>query len=116
MTSGCTLEALDFTAEKTGFDSEGAIVIGVSADPRESHVKFREKNKLKHTLLSDTEKIMLEKYGVWQTKKLYGREFKGILRTTFLINPEGTIMYIWNKVKVEGHAEQVLEKLKELKK
>jgi len=110
MTSGCTIEALDFTFEKTGFDAEGAIVLGISADSQESHLKFREKNNLKHTLLSDTEKQALETYDVWQTKKLYGREFKGIVRTTFLIDPKGFITYIWPKVKVEGHAHEVLKK------
>lgn len=116
LTSGCTIEALDFTFEKAGFDAEGAVVLGVSADSRESHLKFREKNHLKHTLLSDIEKQALETYSVWQTKKLYGREFKGIVRTTFLIDPKGFVVYIWSKVKVEGHAEAVLNKLKELKK
>jgi len=116
MTSGCTLEALDFTFEKPGFDSEGAIVLGISADSPESHLKFREKNNLKHTLLSDTEKQTLETYDVWQTKKLYGREFKGIVRTTFLIDPKGFIAYIWPKVKVEDHAQEVLKKIRELKK
>jgi peroxiredoxin Q/BCP len=116
MTSGCTVEALDFTFEKTGFDAEGAIVLGVSADSQESHLKFREKNQLKHTLLSDTEKHTLEMYSVWNTKKLYGREFKGIVRTTFLIDPKGSIVYIWLKVKVKGHAQEVLNKIKELKK
>jgi thioredoxin-dependent peroxiredoxin len=116
MTSGCTIEALDFTFEKAGFDSEGAVVLGISADSQESHLKFREKNNLKHSLLSDTEKHSLETYGVWQTKKLYGREFKGIVRTTFLIDPKGFIVYIWPKVKVEDHAQEVLKKIRELKK
>ena len=116
MTSGCTIEALDITFEKAGFDAEGAVVLGVSADSQESHLKFSEKNHLKHTLLSDTEKQTLEAYSVWQTKKLYGREFKGIVRTTFLIDPKGFIIYIWPKVKVKGHAQEVLNKIKELKK
>ena len=116
MTSGCTIEALDFTFEKAGFDAEGSVVLGISADSQESHLKFREKNNLRHSLLSDTEKHALETYGVWQTKKLYGREFKGIVRTTLLIDPKGFIVFIWPKVKVENHAQEVLKKIRELKK
>jgi len=116
MTSGCTLEALDFTAAKASFDVEGAIIIGVSADSLQSHVKFREKNSLKHILLSDEEKQTLEKYGVWQTKKQYGHEFKGIVRSTFLIDPHGKVAFTWPKVNVNGHVDEVLMKLRELKK
>lgn len=91
MTSGCTQEALEFTFGKIGFDAEGAIVLDVSADSQESHLKFREKNHLKHTLLSDA-KHTLETYVVWQIKKLFGREFKGIVRTTFLIDPDSAVV------------------------
>jgi peroxiredoxin Q/BCP len=116
MTSGCTMEALDFTYLKPNFEKEEAVVIGISADPPESHAKFKEKKKLTHTLLSDEDKKTLEAYGVWQIKKMYGREFKGIVRSTYLIDPKGKIAFIWPKVKVEGHAEDVLGKLLELKK
>jgi len=116
MTSGCTLEALDFTSLRPSFEKEGAEIIGISADSPESHAKFQEKSNLIHTLLSDEDKTTLEAYGVWQTKKLYGREFKGIIRSTFLIDPYGKIAFIWLKVKVDGHAEYVLNKLMELKK
>ena len=115
MTSGCTMEALEFTAMKPEFEKEGAVVIGVSADSPSSHVKFKEKNKLTHKLLSDEDKKTLEDYGVWQTKKMYGKEFKGIVRSTFIIDPEGKVAFIWPKVKVQGHAEEVFKTFKELK-
>lgn len=114
-TSGCTMEALEFTALDREFESEGAKILGVSADTVESHAKFRERKNLTHTLLSDEGKTTLEAYGVWQTKKLHGREFKGIVRTTFLIDPKGLIAFVWPKVKPEGHAEEVLAKIKEIK-
>ena len=114
-TAGCTMEALEFTSLQQEFEAEVAIILGVSADSVESHLKFREKKNLTHTLLSDEKKITLEAYGVWQTKKMYGKEFKGIIRSTYLIDPKGLIAYIWPKVKPEGHAEEVLAKIKELK-
>jgi peroxiredoxin Q/BCP len=114
-TSGCTMEALEFTSLDREFEAEGAKILGVSADTVESHAKFREKKKLTHALLSDVDKNALGAYGVWQTKKLYGREFKGIIRSTYLINPKGFIAFVWPKVKPEGHAEEVLAKIRELK-
>ncbi|MBN1683810.1 thioredoxin-dependent thiol peroxidase [Candidatus Bathyarchaeota archaeon] len=115
MTSGCTMEALEFTSMKPEFEKEGASIIGISADSPSSHVKFIEKNKLTHTLLSNEDKKTLEAFGVWQTKKMYGKEYKGIVRSTFIINPEGKVAFKWSKVKVQGHADEVLKKLKELK-
>ncbi len=114
MTSGCTLEALEFTASISDFERENAAVLGVSADTVESHAKFREKKNLAHTLLSDADKSTLEAYGVWQTKKMYGKEFKGIIRSTFLIDKKGNIAYVWPKVSPAGHAEEALSKIKEL--
>ncbi len=114
-TPGCTTEALDFTALKEEFEKEGAIILGVSPDSIKRHCNFIEKKGLTITLLSDEEKEVAQKYGVWQLKKMYGKEYMGIVRSTFLINPEGNIAYIWNKVKVKNHAKEVLEKLKELK-
>jgi peroxiredoxin Q/BCP len=113
MTSGCTLEALEFTDLNSDFEKENAVILGVSADSVESHVKFREKKKLTHTLLSDVDKKTLETYGVWQSKKMYGKEFKGIVRSTYLIDKMGKIEYIWSKVSPAGHAEEVLTKIKE---
>jgi peroxiredoxin Q/BCP len=113
-TSGCTREAVDFTGSLDEFEKLDAVVLGVSADSVESHFKFAEKYKLKVTLLSDGEHEILAKYGVWQLKKLYGREFRGVVRSTFLIDPEGKIAYLWPQVKVKGHVEAVKRRLMEL--
>lgn len=88
--------------------------MGLSPDSVETHQKFIARQNLKVQLLADPEKKTLEKYGVWQKKKLYGREYMGVVRSTFLINPKGKIAYVWEKVKVNGHVEAVMEKLKEL--
>jgi len=113
-TKGCTMEALEFTAAEDDFNAMGAVVLGVSPDSPESHVKFKEKNELTVTLLSDTEKEILTGYGVWQKKKMYGREYMGVIRSTYLIDPDGKIAHIWPKVRVAGHADAVMEKLTEL--
>ena len=113
-TPGCTVQAKDFTEMKDDFVGVGAYVIGVSPDSTESHRSFREKQDLAVNLLSDEEKIVSEAYGVWQKKKNFGKEYMGINRSTFLINPEGKLAYIWRDVKVDGHADKVLEKVKEL--
>ncbi len=115
-TSGCTREAIDFTEHLDEINSLNAVVLGVSPDSVKSHVRFREKHGLKVTLLSDPEHEVLETYGAWQLKKMYGREYYGVVRSTFLIDPEGKIAFIWPKVKVKGHVEAVIEKLKELQK
>ena len=114
-TPGCTTEALDFTALKAEFEKEGATIFGVSPDSVKKHCNFIAKKDLKITLLSDEEKEVAQKYGVWQLKKMYGREYMGIVRSTFLIDPDGNIAYKWEKVKVKNHAQEVLDKLKELK-
>ncbi len=113
-TPGCTTEAIDFTTHLKEFEELGSIVIGVSADSPKKHRNFIEKKQLGITLLSDEEHKVLEQYGVWQLKKNYGREYMGIVRTTFIIDPEGIIRAVWEKVKVKGHVEEVLAKLKEL--
>jgi len=113
-TKGCTMEALEFTAAEDDFIEKNAVIIGISPDSPESHRKFEEKNELSITLLSDEEKNILEKYGVWQKKKMYGREYMGVVRSTFLINQEGEIAYIWPKVRVKGHVDTVMDKLMEL--
>ena len=115
-TSGCTREAIDFTEHLDEINSLNAVVLGVSPDSVKSHVRFREKHGLKVTLLSDPEHKVLETYGAWQLKKMYGREYYGVVRSTFLIDPEGKIAFIWPKVKVKGHVEAVIEKLKEFQK
>lgn len=113
-TPGCTTEAIDFTTHIKEFEDLGSIVIGVSADSPKKHRNFIEKKELGITLLSDEEHRVLEQFGVWQLKKNYGREYMGIVRSTFIIDPEGVIRAVWEKVKVKGHVEEVLEKLKEL--
>jgi peroxiredoxin Q/BCP len=113
-TQGCTTEACDFTSLNPQFDDLDAIVIGVSPDSPKKHINFIEKKELDIILLSDENKEMLESYGVWQLKKMYGREYMGVVRTTFIINPDGDISAIWSKVRVKNHANEVMEKLKEL--
>lgn len=114
-TSGCTLEAQDFTAANPDFAGLDAVVLGVSPDSCQSHRKFIEKQDLDLTLLADPDHEALEKYGVWQEKKNYGRTYMGVVRSTFLIDPEGKIAAVWEKVKVKGHVDAVKEKLQELK-
>jgi peroxiredoxin Q/BCP len=114
-TKGCTLEAIDFTMNKEAFEDMGAIVLGVSPDSVKSHNNFCQKHNLTITLLSDPEHVALEKYGVWQLKKMYGREFHGVVRSTFLVDPDGKVAHIWRKVKVADHVEEVKKRLGELK-
>jgi len=113
-TSGCTAEAIDFTSLSSDFIKLNAVIIGVSPDSCQSHQKFILKHDLGIKLLSDTEKKALKVYGVWQLKKMYGREYYGVARTTFLIDPRGQIAHLWEKVNVKGHGEDVLSTLKEL--
>lgn len=113
-TPGCTLEAKEFTEKIAEFEKRNAFVIGVSPDSPKSHCNFMQKHNLNVKLLSDEEHSVLEKYGVWQLKKRYGREYYGVERSTFLIDPEGKIAFLWKSVNVKGHVEEVLEKLKQL--
>jgi peroxiredoxin Q/BCP len=108
-TSGCTMEAKDFSALKSGFDKAGAVVIGVSADSVKSHDRFKAKHELSIALASDESHRMLEAYGVWVEKSMYGKKYMGIERATFLIGKDGRIARVWRKVKVPGHAKEVLE-------
>lgn len=107
-TSGCTKEAIDFSAAKPQFDKLGAVVIGCSRDSAASHDKFKAKHKLRVALAADEEGAICAAYGVWVEKSLYGRKYMGIERTTFLIDAKGVIKQVWRKVKVPGHAEAVL--------
>ena len=113
-TSGCTREAKEFTEMKDKFEKLNAVIIGVSKDSPKSHAKFIEKHGLKILLLSDENHEVLEKYGAWGKKKNYGKEYFGTIRSTFLIDPEGKIVHIWPKVRVNGHVENVLKKLEEV--
>lgn len=111
MTPGCTQEACDFRDNWALVKKKGAAVLGVSADPVKKHVAFKEKYKLPFTLLSDEGKKVLKAYGVWKKKKFMGREFMGIVRSTFLIDKDGKIKKSWSPVRVKGHAVDVLENL-----
>ncbi len=114
-TSGCTIEAKDFTCMVEDFSKEGARIIGVSPDSIKSHLLFIGKHDLNITLLSDPEHFALEAYGAWKNKKMYGKEFMGVERSTFLIDKQGIVRKEWRKVKVEGHVDEVLKTLKEIK-
>lgn len=108
-TSGCTREAQEFQALRKEFEKADTEIVGVSPDSLKSHDKFRSKHGLEFTLVSDEAKGMLEAYGVWVEKSMYGRKYMGVERTTVLIDRDGRIARIWNKVKVPGHAKEVLE-------
>ena len=112
-TPGCTTEAKDFTAYFADFEANNAAVIGVSKDSVKRHDNFISKHELGVRLISDAESDMIERYGLWVEKKLYGRTYMGIERATFLIGPDGIIRHIWRKVRVKGHAEAVLAALNE---
>ncbi len=111
-TSGCTAEAIAFTGLKSDFEKAGAILLGMSPDKAAKHDKFIAKHDLDVMLASDEEKTTLEKYGVWVEKSMYGRKYMGVERTTVLIDENGVISKIWRKVKVPGHAEEVLDAAK----
>ena len=113
-TSGCTKEAVAFSHLKSEFDALGVHVFGISKDSLTSHAKFRTKQGLSIPLLSDETDKVSEDFDVWQEKKMYGKTFFGIVRSTFLINGAGQIVREWRKVKVDGHAEEVLAAVKAL--
>jgi peroxiredoxin Q/BCP len=113
-TSGCTKEAIAFTALKSSFTRQGADILGVSADSVPALETFKTKHKLSVSLASDESKAMLTAYGAWGEKSMYGRQFMGVIRKTFLIDDNGRIARIWPKVKVDGHAEEVLEAVRAL--
>ena len=107
-TSGCTRESIAFTDLLPDFEAAGATVLGISKDSINKHERFRDKHNLKVVLLSDENSDVCERYGVWIEKQMYGRKFMGIERSTVLIDGAGVISRIWRKVKVDGHAEEVL--------
>ena len=110
-TPGCTVEALEFTALKKEFEDLNTVVIGISPDTCQSHQKFMVKHDLGIVLLSDPEKEVSTQYGVWKEKSMYGKNYFGIERSTFLISEKGKILQAWLKVKAKGHAKDVLEKI-----
>ncbi len=113
-TPGCTMEAIYFSKAMEEFKALGTEILGVSADSVESHCGFAEKHELAITLLSDVDRKVLEAYGVWKKKSMYGKSFLGISRSTFIIDPKGKVAHVWPKVSVPGHADDVKKKLKEL--
>ena len=113
-TPGCTKEAIAFSADITKFKRAGAVIVGVSRDTVAKHAKFKDKHDLKITLGADENGIVTEKYGVWVEKLNYGKKYMGIERSTFLIDEKGIIQHIWRKVRVAGHVEDVLAKVKDL--
>lgn len=110
-TPGCTIQACDFRDVAPSFEKVDAVVLGVSPDSVESHAKFRAKYDLNFPLLADVDHEVAEAYGVWKEKKMYGRAFMGIERSTFLIDEDGNVEEIWRKVKPKGHAEMLQEVL-----
>ena len=115
-TPGCTTEACDFTDALPVFEGLSAIVLGISPDSPKKHRNFIEKKELKITLLADEEKELCKAFGVWQLKKNYGREYMGVVRSTFLIDPDGKIAAKWEKVRVKGHVDEVKAELEVLQK
>ncbi len=113
-TPGCTTEACDFRDNMERITSLGVSVFGVSPDSVKSHDKFVENKNLNFTLIADSDKHICELYNIYGEKKLYGKTFLGVTRTTYIINPEGEIAYVFDKVKVKGHVDSVIEKLQEL--
>jgi peroxiredoxin Q/BCP len=110
-TPGCTKEACSFRDDYSVYEEAGVVILGVSPDSPKSHAKFKEKYNLPFTLLADEEHRVCELYGAWGRKKFMGREYDGVLRTTFLIGPDGTILRVFPDVKPEGHSKEVLAAL-----
>ena len=113
-TSGCTAEAVAFSKLKKKFDNCNCVVIGISKDTPQKQKIFREKHKLTCLLGSDNETDVCERYGVWIEKSMYGKKYMGIQRATFLINETGMVSFVWPKVKVPGHAEEVLKQVEKM--
>ena len=113
-TPGCTKEACAFRYRSVDLKKAGAVVLGVSPDTVESHVKFRDKHQLNFPLLADPDHKIAEKYGAWREKNMYGKKSMGIQRSTFLVDANGKVAKVWKRVKVEGHDQQVLDALNDL--
>jgi len=113
-TPGCTLESKDFSKLNTMINKNNTVVLGISKDNMESHLKFKKKYKLKFNLLSDEKLSVIKKYGVWGMKSFLGKKYKGVIRSTFLINSKGKIHKIWSNVRVKDHAKSVFEELKNI--
>jgi peroxiredoxin Q/BCP len=114
-TTACTAEAIDFSSLRNRFSRAGAAVVGISPDSPKKHDKFKARHELTVDLASDTELKTLQAYGVWGQKQMFGRKYMGVIRTTFLVDPQGRIARIWPKVTVAGHAAEVLEAVKAMR-
>jgi thioredoxin-dependent peroxiredoxin len=112
-TPGCTVEACEFRDLRPKFEKENVVVLSVSADPEKALANFKKKQNLNFTLLGDPTHRMIKNYGVWRMKKFMGRSFQGIVRSTFLIGPDGKIEEVWDSVSAKGHAGEVFEKVAE---
>ena len=110
-TPGCTIESIDFSQKKESFQEKDAVIYGISKDSVASHQRFVSKKSLTIDLLSDEEGTMCEDYGVWQEKKTFGKTYMGLVRSTFLIDKEGTLVKIWSPVKVKGHVDAVYQEV-----
>jgi len=113
-TPGCTTEGKDFTELHADFEKSGAVIVGASKDSVKRHDNFKAKNGFPFTLVSDEDGVLCEAYGVWVLKKNYGREYMGIERSTFLIDEKGKVAQVWRKIRVKGHAAEVLEAVRAL--
>jgi thioredoxin-dependent peroxiredoxin len=113
-TQGCTIENLEFTGHMPEFDELGARVVGISPDTVEKHCRFRDKYGLRVILAADPHRKVIAAYGVWGRKKLFGHEYDGVIRTTFLVAPDGKIARIWPVTRIKGHAEAVLDAVRAL--
>ena len=113
-TSGCTKEACGFRDDYSAYQQAGVVILGVSPDSPKSHTNFIAKYELPFTLLADTEREVLKLYGAWGLKKMYGREYEGVLRTTYLIDPDGKIAKVYEKVKPAAHSAQILADLEQV--
>jgi len=114
-TETCTIEAIDFSAARKDFEAAGAALVGLSPDSPKSHDRFRAKHGLGITLASDTDRKVIERYGLWTEKSMFGRTFMGVERATFLIGKDGRIARIWRKVRIKGHVQEVLAAVRGLK-
>jgi peroxiredoxin Q/BCP len=114
MTSGCTQEARDFSEHMSQFKQLDAVILGVSRESIRSHERFKEKEGISFELITDPDEALCQKFGVMKEKSMYGKKYMGVERSTFLIDPNGKIGYVWRNVKVSGHVQEVLETLKRI--
>lgn len=113
-TSGCTTQACGIRDQWAEFEAEGAVVLGISPDPVDSHARFATKHDLPHRLLADPDRVAIEAYGAWGTKSMYGKEYQGVIRSSVLVDTEGRVAAVWPKVQPKPHADKVLDAIRAL--